>query len=187
MDASPVERCLESLSNRLLQIDSLIEEREDRFRDVSEVETDRFIEDMKNNNTKRKTICDVKLLHSWMEAKLGDRRRAEFIPPSELDSVLARFFLSIRKPDLTEYEPESIKSKQLSISRYLKEQKYAYDIMMDPQFSHSRQCVFSKKKKLKQEGLGNKKRKADPFTEAEVQQLYFCGLLGRGKWINIII
>ena len=139
---------------------------------------------MRNNNTKRKTICDVKLFYSWMEAKLGDRRHAEFIPPSELDSVLARFFLSIRKPDLTEYEPESIKSKQLSISRYLKERKYSYDIMMDPQFSHSRQCVFSKK--LKQRGLGNKKRKADPFTEAEVQQLYFCGLLGRGKLINII-
>ena len=120
-----------------------------------------------------------------MEAKLGDRRHAEFIPPSELDSVLAIFFLSIRKWDLKEYEPESIKSKQLSISRYLKERKYAYDIMMDPQFSHSRQCVFSKKK-LKQEGLGNKKRKADPFTEAEVQQIYFCGLLGRGKLINII-
>ena len=180
MGASPVERCLESPSNRLLQIDSLIEEKEDHFRDVSEVETDRFIEDMKNNNTKRKTI----LLHSWMEAKLGDRRHAEFIPPSELDSVLARFFLSIRKPDLTEYKPESIKSKQLSISRYLKEWKYSYDIMMGPQFSHSRQCVFSKKKKLKQEGLGNKKRKADPFTEAEVQQLYFCGLLGRGKLIT---
>ena len=90
MDASPVERCLDSLSNRLLQIDSLIEEREDRFRDVSEVETDRFIENMKNNNTKRKTICDLKLLHWWMEAKLGERRHAEFIPPSELDSVLAR-------------------------------------------------------------------------------------------------
>ena len=101
-----------------------------------EVETDQLIENMRNNNTKRKTICDAKLLHSWMEAKLGDRRHAEFIPPYELDSVLARFFLSIRKPDLTEYKPESIKSKQLSISRYLKERKYAYDIMIDPQFSH---------------------------------------------------
>ena len=158
MDASPYERCLKLLSNRLLQIDSLIEEREDRFRDISEVETDKFIEYMRYNNTKRKTICDVKLFYSWMEAKLGDMRHAEFIPPSELDSELARFFLSIRKPDLTEYEPESIKSKQLSISRYLKERKYAYDIMMDPQFSHSRQCVFSKKKKLKQEGLGLTRR-----------------------------
>ena len=45
---------------------------------------------------------------SWMEAKLGDRRHAEFIPPSDLDLVLARFFLSPGTPDLTEYELESI-------------------------------------------------------------------------------
>ena len=63
MDASPAERCLESLSNRLLQIDSIIEEREDSFRDISEVETDKFIENMRNNNTKR--ICDAgSMLHT---------------------------------------------------------------------------------------------------------------------------
>ena len=48
---------------RLLQIDSITEEREDGFRYISEVETDWFIENMRNKHTKRKTICDVKLLH----------------------------------------------------------------------------------------------------------------------------
>ena len=65
MDASPAERCLELLSNRLLQIDSIIEERDDCFRDVSEVETDQYIENMRNNNTKRKRICDAgSMLHT---------------------------------------------------------------------------------------------------------------------------
>ena len=180
MDANPVERELERLSNRMLDLDGQTEERNRRFREISIERSHTFVDDIKNRNTKRKTASDVNLLHSWMSEKLRDNRKAEFIPPSELDSILARFFLSIRKPDLTEYEPESIKSKQLSISRYLKEKKYKYDIMTDCQFNHSRQCVFSKKKKLKQEGLGNKRRKADPFTEVEIQQMYLSGVLGRG-------
>ena len=102
---------MESLSNRLLHIDSL-KQQEDCFRKILEDEINRFIADMRNNNTKRKTMCDARLLHSWMEANLGDKRNAEFISPAELDSVLARFFLSIRKPDWTEHEPESIKSNK---------------------------------------------------------------------------
>ena len=182
---SGAERELEILSNRMLDLDGLTEERNRRFREISLERTHNFVENMKNPNTKRKTVGDVNLLHSWMVEKLGDNRKVEFIPPADLDSILARFFLSIRKPDLTEYEPESLKSKQLSISRYLKEKKYRYDIMSDCQFNHSRQCIFSKKKKLKQEGLGNKRRKADPFTEIEIQQMYLSGVLGRGLFQSL--
>ena len=84
----------------MLDLDSLVEDRERRFREVSVEKTHTFVEDMKNPNTKPKTTGDVNLLHSWMVGKLGDTRKVEFIPPAELDSILARFFLSIRKPDI---------------------------------------------------------------------------------------
>ena len=66
---------------RLLQIDSIIEEREDRFRYIFEVETDRFIEKMRNKNTKRKTICDAKLLH-FVDGGQTRRQETRRVHPS---------------------------------------------------------------------------------------------------------
>ena len=63
------EKTLEALSNRLLELDSAIEERNSsRFREVSDSETYEFIESMKNQNTQMKTNSDLKKIHSWLES-----------------------------------------------------------------------------------------------------------------------
>ena len=56
---------------------------------------------------------------------MGDTRKAEFIPPAELDSIQASVFSFHQKADLSEYG------------------KYMFDIMSDLQLSHSWYCVFS--------------------------------------------
>jgi hypothetical protein len=52
----------------------------------------------------------------------------EFIDPatihsSELDSLIIRFFLCVRKRDLNEYEPDILCSIHNSIDRYFRDEK----------------------------------------------------------------
>ena len=46
--------------------------------------------------------------------------------------------------------------------------------------------LTSKRKALKQMGHGNKKNRADPFTEAEISILFQKKLLGPGKTLEIL-
>ena len=64
-----------------------------RFVDISEEDTNSFLELNKNNNTKSKTRSDLKIFHEW-SASNDDFRDIKDIPQSELDTILARFFLS---------------------------------------------------------------------------------------------
>ena len=51
------KKTLEALSNRLLELDSAIEKRNNsRFREASDSETYEFVESMKNQNTQMKTL-----------------------------------------------------------------------------------------------------------------------------------
>ena len=60
------KKTLEALSNRLLELDSAIERRNNsRFREASDSETYEFVESMKNQNTQMKTNSDLKKIHSW--------------------------------------------------------------------------------------------------------------------------
>ena len=88
---------MECLSDRLLSLDGIIEERDStRYREVTEAETFNFVESMKNANTKAKTMSDLKKFNEWL-LSVGEERSIESIPPEILDLYMARFVLSIRK------------------------------------------------------------------------------------------
>ena len=99
---------------------------------------------------------------------------------SELNMLLARFYLSVRTKWNQEYEPDSLKIIQSSISRYLNE-KRNINILKDKEFQHSRDVIDGKRKELTGKGLGNKKNRADPFTSEEIYSLCRQNLLGTGK------
>lgn len=163
------EKVLESLSNRLLQLDSIIE-KENRHRQVTEEDTKEFINSMKNKNTVRKTTGDMLILTDWLKEQ-GVFQSVETLDPDSLDNLLAKFFMSVRKEDKSEYEPDSVKSIQCSISRYLKEKRYPKNILTDDEFQHSRAVLCAKRKALKQHGMGNKRNRADPFSDDELTLL----------------
>jgi hypothetical protein len=54
---------------------------------------------------------------------VGEFRDPATIPSSELDSLLARFFLGVRKRDFSEYEPDTLYSIHNSIDRYFRDEK----------------------------------------------------------------
>ena len=154
-----------------------------RFLHVFSDETSRFIDEMKNNNTKMKTKSDMKILSEWLHGD-NELRVVEDIPTAELDQYLARFFLSVRSKKNEEYEPDSLKAIQSSVSRYLME-KNGTNILQDKEFHHCREVLTAKRKLLKSQGLGNKRRKADPFSSDDIDLLFQKKLLGTGKFLKI--
>lgn len=87
-----------------------------RFSDVSLEDTDKFLVDTVNKNTLYKTRTDVKTFQDWL-IEIGEARDFKEIPPKEMDGLLARFCLGVRKKDKTEYEPDSITAMMNSIGR----------------------------------------------------------------------
>ena len=96
---------------------------------ISETDTETFIQSMNNDNTWKKTKSDVKLFSEWLHKENADRL-IEDIEKDQLDQYLARFFLSVRNGKGEEYEPDTLKSFQASVSRYLME-KTKTNIMLD--------------------------------------------------------
>ena len=74
-----------------------------------------FIPRNKATNTITKTASDMRIWKPWCEL-VGKRRNVEYIPFTELDTLLSHFFL---KKNGEEYEPISLISYQCSIDYYL--------------------------------------------------------------------
>ena len=52
---------------------------------------------------------------------IGEERAPGQIPPKELDSIMARFFLGVLKKDGTECEPDSLGFMYNSLDRHLRD------------------------------------------------------------------
>ncbi|CAG2232583.1 unnamed protein product [Mytilus edulis] len=97
----------------------------------------------------------------------------------DLNNRKGVFFISVRNKKGEEYEPDTLKSIQSSINRHLNENSETdVNILTDKDFQHSRDVLSAKKKDLKSKGFGNRKRKADAFTQEEIDHLYDRNLLG---------
>lgn len=72
-----------------------------------------------------------------------------------------------------------------SINSFLGDDDYPVSITRGKAFEYSMAVLASKRKGLKQDGKGKKKKSADPFTDEEIAILYTKGLLGGDNWIPL--
>ena len=70
----------------------------------NEVEIEKFLQGQKSKNTQYKTKSDLNAWKKFCES-LKESRAIENIPANELDLLLSKFFISVRKQNGTEYEP----------------------------------------------------------------------------------
>lgn len=96
-----------------------------RFRIFSEEETEAFINENRNKNTSHKTKSDIKIIKDFFTSINEFRDPAE-IPPSQLDSLLVRFYLGARKTDHTEYESSTLNSINNSLDRYIRDKELQF-------------------------------------------------------------
>ena len=71
-----------------------------------EVEIEKFLQEQKSKNTQYKTKSDLNAWKKFCES-LKESRAIENIPANELDLLLSKFFISVRKQNGTEYEPST--------------------------------------------------------------------------------
>lgn len=152
------------------------------FLEMTEVDIQQFIDGNQNKNTLKKTLREVALVTRFLKLR-NEHREMHNIPPSELDPLLASFLLTVRKQDGGEYEPSSLRSFVGSVDRKLKRQKYGHTIIVDKScqddsFRLTREALKAKQKQLKQQGKGNKPRRAQPLTDEEINLLYQRNVLG---------
>lgn len=177
---------VDKLANTILEYE--------RFIDIQN--THQFVENSKNLNTKRATEGHIRLFRAWLQATNHDQRNPEEIPGTELDNLLARFFLGIRKQssdpsksidDVSiEYEPITLRSIHSSIHRYLTDHNYDHNIKESMIFQHSRQVLLAKLKQLKQLGKGNKPNSSQPFTSDDLLIMRSKNIIGSGKFTSLI-
>ena len=128
-----------------------------------------------NNQNSKNTICSNNAARNalvrYMKS-VNDNREPCTIQSSELDNILCGFFMHVEKKKGGEYEPDCLSVMHRGIQRYLKEKKYAGDILKDKSFSLSRQVLASKRKALKKKGFGNKPNACRELSEEEID-LFF--------------
>ena len=143
-----------------------------------------FIDSFKNKNTKRKTNVDVNLFKKFAEGRGYRDIDALSMDEDKLDTVISTFFLSVRKSNGENYEPDSLLSMFNSLTRYFKDN--GINLKSGDKFNTARGSLNARRKQLKEMGLGNKKKKADPFTSAEIDILWAKGELGYGEYDCLI-
>ncbi|XP_021338920.1 zinc finger MYM-type protein 2-like [Mizuhopecten yessoensis] len=150
-----------------------------RFVPVQQTEIGSFIEQQSNKNTLLKTWNDMKVLKAFFETpEINESRSIQNIPPPELSPLLSQFFMSVRKVDGSEYEPNSLRSMMSSFDRQLRRFNYGHAIITSPLFAQVREVLKSKQKQLKRDGKGNLDNRSDAISDEEIDVLWRKGQFG---------
>ncbi|OCT72690.1 uncharacterized protein KIAA1958 isoform X1 [Xenopus laevis] len=149
-----------------------------RFRIPTCEERDHFIQEQKNKNTMRKTKSDISTLLSFTQ-QVKENRKIEDIPHEELDLLLSKFILALKRKDGKEYEPHTVRCLIGSIDRYLKEQNYPQPILHgnNREFPLTNKTLSAKIKYLKKQGKGNHPNKGEALTDEDIENLYKTEIL----------
>ena len=136
-----------------------------------------FIKENRNKNTVKKTNADLNNFYRFTKT-INETRKLENIPPTELNDILAHFFVKARRQDGNEFEPDTLTSFSRSFDRHLREHGRQYSILTDRHFEKAREALASKRKQLRRFGKGQKPNKALGLTDDQIQQLWLEKQLG---------
>ena len=107
-----------------------------------------------------------------------EEREIEDIAPVELQEIIKKFVLAVRKKNGEEYEPSSIRAFIQSIDRHLRKNNYGFSVLNDKKFHEVQDILKKKQKQLKSVGKGNRPNAADPLSDEDIATFYSRGVLG---------
>ncbi|KAK3755461.1 hypothetical protein QZH41_020515 [Actinostola sp. cb2023] len=137
-----------------------------------------FIEDQRPETTKKKTDYDIGIWKKLCSSN-NENREIEEIPAVEMNVLLCRFFMNVKKKNGGEYEPSSLTSMHRSIQRYLNNKNSPLNLFKDQEFNKSREVLVAKKRQLVEiHAKGNRPQAARIMTEAEEDLLFEKGQFG---------
>ena len=158
-----------------------------RSRPFAPPKTEKEIEDARMRGVSQKTQQDTNYcMRLWSEWRAHHQKVAHVsIPPiteqsqSELQHWLSRFILEVRRKDGSEFPANTLHHVVCGIMRYLRwNGKPGLDFFKDADFDKFRCSLDAEMKRLQSNGVGSKRRQAEPLTEEEEEILWQKGLLG---------
>ena len=138
---------------------------------LSNQEIKKFITSQQQANTVKKTTYDMKVFQRFLN-ECGEKRKVVEIPPEELDSLLCNFYITAKKKDNSEYEPDTMSSFSRSIQRFLDDNNAKVNILKDEEFKVSREVLKSKRRELRKQGKGNKPNATVALTNEDVERIF---------------
>ena len=132
-----------------------------------------FVNSKRNKNTNKKTEQNVKRFREWLaqEPRCEGRDFID-IQPVDMDRYVGVFLLELKKPNNTDYEPDTLTSFHRSINRRLEEIGYGYSLVDSKEFKLSKKVLESRRRDLKQKGLGNRPNVAHPLSKNDEEKLW---------------
>ena len=118
-----------------------------------------FIHSLRPDNTKKKTTYDLNIWRRYCSS-VGEIRTLENIPPNELNILLCRLFMDVRKKDGGVCEPGTLTSLQRSIQRCLKDNNFNTNIL-----KKSRVCKVKGGPDSSQARLSSQQREGKSSTD----------------------
>ena len=141
-----------------------------------------YIKSKRNKNTIKKTEQCIKRFQEWMSGPPRLETRAlNDISPAQMDRYIGGWLMEIKKPDGSDYEPDSLTSMHRSINRKLEEIGYGYNIVESSVFKTSKKVLEARRRELKQGGRGNRPNRAEPLTAEQEEKLWSSGQMGLGS------
>ena len=136
-----------------------------RFASISDEEIKEFTEKLENENTKKKTLYDLKVFKEYLDA--CDEKR-------EKNVFFKKCVLAVRKKNGEEYEPSSLRAFIQSIDRHLRKNNYGFAVLNDKEF-HEVQDIL-KKKQMQLKSIGP--NAADPLSDEDIDTFHSRKVLG---------
>ena len=144
-----------------------------------------FLNNNMNEKTKAKTKSDLKKFTDFLNEQDEVREISE-IPAKELDFLIARFLMSVKKNNGEDYEPSTLRGFQSTIQRHLKSKGSSFNIINGSDFGISQETLTTKMKLLKKAGKGNRDNAARPLTKDEENKLWEDGKLGTNNPVTLL-
>ena len=149
--------------------------------------TEEDIKSIKLNGIPKKTQDDTQYcLRVWEEwckyrrNSCGDNiAPVTEMQPLQLQYWLIRFILEVRKKDGAEYPPNTLYHFCCGIMRFLRWNGLpSINFFTDAAFAEFRCTLDGEMKRLQAQGVGSKKKQAEPLTVEEEELLWKKGMLG---------
>ena len=126
---------------------------------------------MTGKHSEKNRVRLTRLVKNFLE--VGEARKIEDIPADELNILICRFLMEVKKKDGGGTEPATLQSFQRSLQRYLNDKNSKLNILKDQEFLKSREVLLCKKKQLVfEEAKGNRQHAAKELSNTEEDVLF---------------
>ena len=132
---------------------------------------------MRPSATKKLKSLQKNVFKEYLDA-CDEKREIEDVTPVELQEIIKKFVLAVRKENGEEYEPSSLRAFIQSIDRHLRKNKYGFSVLNDKEFHEVQDILKKKQKQLKSIGKGNRPNAADPLSDEDIDTFYCRKVLG---------